>query len=107
MLRAGFGLSWLYAETNFEDGSPVCGFIPTVNLLYDGVPAVTAFKITASVNTHSCSLNMRAKPFSDAEILARIPNKAEITVLEKDNAWCCIEYKDICGFVMTKYLRFE
>lgn len=50
------------------------------------------------------AVNMRASPDKDAKVLAVVPAKASITVIECDS-WCKIAYEGQEGYVYKRYVR--
>ena len=61
--------------------------------------------ITAYVNTVSGSLNLRANPSQNANILDRIPQNAAFILLSNDGTWCRAWYRGNYGYVMSKFVR--
>lgn len=61
--------------------------------------------ITAYVNTVSGSLNLRANPSQNANILSRIPQNAAFILLSNDGTWCRAWYQGVYGYVMSKFVR--
>jgi hypothetical protein len=50
------------------------------------------------------AVNMRASPDKDAKVLAVVPAKASVTVIECDS-WCKIAYEGQEGYVYKRYVR--
>lgn len=72
---------------------------------YFGVPFLTPTTPRSGIVTLSSGmLNQRALPTTEAEILARIPNGAEISVLGQFDAWYSIEYQGVYGFAAAQYI---
>lgn len=67
----------------------------------------TAPVLTATVNTTSGSLNMRAAASTTSAKLTSIPRGATVTVLDKGTTWSRISYGSYTGYVMTQYLKFD
>lgn len=61
---------------------------------------------TAIVTTPSGTLNLRAEPYSGAQVLRQLPKGATVEVLSRQQDWTCISYNDLTGYVMTRYLTF-
>lgn len=59
----------------------------------------------AVVSTSGGSLNLRAAATTSASILTTIPNGQLITLLEQGDRWCWVQYNNVTGYVMTRYLR--
>ena len=70
-------------------------------------PPVETPAVPAWVNTESGSLNLRSAPNGNAKIIRTIPQYAQISVFERDSAWCKAAYGGSVGYVMTKYLSFD
>ena len=62
---------------------------------------------TAYVATSGGSLNLREEARSNAKILLRIPNEARVDVTARGSAWCAVQYQNVSGYVMTKFLTFS
>lgn len=60
---------------------------------------------TVRVKNNS-TLNMRKKPSEKSDIILRIPNGSQVMILEKEDKWSNISYKEIVGYVMTAFLDF-
>ena len=61
---------------------------------------------SAVVHTPSGSLNLRQEASAASRIIAFIPRGAEVAVLKKETEWCWIRYRDLTGYVMTRFLSF-
>ncbi len=86
------------------------GYVMTVYLKFpsDGTPTPVPGTITvAYVNTTSGSLNLRSEGKPGAQILSRIPQYAEVNLLEKGVTWSKVSYGGQTGYVMTSYLGFR
>ena len=61
-----------------------------------------------AVNTGSddVSLNLRAAPSGDAEILYKIPNGTKLRVLSRADGWTKVGYDAEIGYLMDDYLTF-
>ena len=62
--------------------------------------------LTAYVSTGGGSLNLRFTADSNGQVIATIPDKAQVTVSQKGNTWCYIRYGQFAGYAMTKFLVF-
>lgn len=61
--------------------------------------------ITAIVNTGSdASLNLRAEPTSEGEVLCELENGAELVVVSAEGEWAHVEYEGLNGYVMSAYI---
>ena len=63
--------------------------------------------VTATVSTVSGTLNLRAEPNGNAEVLLEIPNHTAIPVTSRGTTWCGVVYGGKAGYVMTSFLRFD
>ena len=63
----------------------------------------------AAVDTgeDSVSLNLRAQPDGEAEVLAQIPNATRLYVLSRADGWTKVTYADQVGYLMDAYLNFD
>ena len=62
---------------------------------------------TIYVLTDGGSLNLRAAADIESEILAVLPLGAELTVIDVDEEWFKVEYKDYTGYVKASYTTLE
>lgn len=63
--------------------------------------------ISATVNTASGGLNMRAAQSAGSTKLTTIPRGATVTVISRGGTWSYVSYGGYTGYVMTQYLKFE
>ncbi len=87
------------------------GYVMTQFLQITGTSAATDTPAqtgtqTATVTTASGSLNLRSLPKAGSAILRTIPQYAGVTVTEKGNDWCAVEYNGTSGYVMSVFLTF-
>lgn len=52
-------------------------------------------------------LNIRSAKSTTAKRIGGIPNGTTIEVMSDDGTWASINYKNMTGFVMSKYLKYE
>lgn len=64
-----------------------------------------SLNITAKVDTNSKSLNMRAGPSKDYDVVGTLPKGATVTIHKKEGKWAYVEYKGKCGWCSTSYLK--
>ncbi|MCL1964208.1 MAG: SpoIID/LytB domain-containing protein, partial [Firmicutes bacterium] len=66
-------------------------------------------EISARVSLVSAGdrLNLRKEPADTSEILVKIPNGAEVTVLSDHGVWCKARYENQTGYVSKAYLKFS
>lgn len=90
-----------YVMTKFLNfGLPAAPDTPTPS-----VPAVQApGAIYARVTTASGSLNLRRKASENADVLCTIPQNEVIPLEEQGNKWCRVNYQNMTGYVMNKFL---
>lgn len=72
---------------------------------YFGLPFLTpAPAQTGIVTLSSGSLNLRALPTTEAQILTQIPNGASVRILGTFDTWYSAEYDGLYGFAASRYL---
>ncbi|MBR6186854.1 MAG: SpoIID/LytB domain-containing protein [Clostridia bacterium] len=92
------------------------GYVSAAYLLFDDdvnaspqetqVPSMGSYR-SARVATDQGSLNLRAEPNANAQILRTIPQDAVIPVLEETNGiFCKTVYENVTGYVMRSFLAF-
>ena len=65
-------------------------------------------RMTARVESANGSgVNLRAKRDITSARLSKIPEGAEVDVLDQQSTWCKVEYEGKTGFVKTEFLAFE
>ena len=73
-----------------------------------GIPFNTPVRITvANVRTNGSNLNVRTRPSTDAFIVGRIPNGAEIMVYARVPGWALVGYNGIVGYASDQYINFS
>jgi N-acetylmuramoyl-L-alanine amidase len=73
-----------------------------------GIPFNTPAPITvANVRTNGGNLNLRTRPSTDAFIVGRIPNGAEVTVYARVPGWALVGYNGIVGYASDQYINFS
>lgn len=60
----------------------------------------------ANVRTLGSNLNVRYRPGTDAEIVGKIPNGAEIVVYAVLPEWLLVGYNDTVGYVSRRYVQY-
>ena len=74
---------------------------------YFGLPFLSPqISRNAVVQTSSGRLNLRGGPSVNSRIVTRIPNGAQVSVLNEYNGWYVVEYNNLYGYVLGEYLRF-
>ena len=58
-----------------------------------------------SVRTNGGHLNVRTRPSTDAFIVGRIPNGAEVTVFASVPGWYLLQYGGIVGYSAAQYVQ--
>ena len=72
---------------------------------YFGIPFNTPQPIfTTTVSTMGGNLNVRYNPSTQAPVVGRIPNGAEVTVFATLPDWSLVSYNGITGYVSSRYL---
>lgn len=61
---------------------------------------------TANVSTKGSNLNVRYNPSTEAAIVGKIPNGAEVVVYAQLPDWSLVGYNDIVGYVSSQYIQF-
>lgn len=73
---------------------------------YFGIPFNLPQPIrVGSVRTSGGNLNVRTRPATDAFIVGRIPNGAEVTIFATLPNWYLIQYNGIVGYVAASYIQ--
>lgn len=67
------------------------------------IEPITPYQATVSVR--SGNLNLRAKPSTDAAVVANLPNGTVVTVYGVWQGWAAVGYGDLTGYVSMEYLR--
>ena len=71
--------------------------------------ALSAPALAATVATVTTDLNLRSAPTTNSEVLATIPDTAEVRLeacVEGRN-WCQVEYEGVTGFASSRYLTAD
>ena len=69
--------------------------------------ATPAANSAASVSAGGKKLNLRSAPgASDPNVAAKLPDGAELIVLEYGEEWSLCSYNGITGYCATRYLKF-
>ena len=72
---------------------------------YFGIPFNTPQPIfTTTVSTMGGNLNVRYNPSTQAPVVGRIPNGAEVKVFATLPDWSLVSYNGITGYVSSRYL---
>ena len=58
----------------------------------------------ATVRTGGGNLNLRARPDTDAAVIVRIPNGANVTVYGSDDGWYVVRYGDYVGYAAARFI---
>jgi len=61
---------------------------------------------TASVATQGSNLNVRYNPSTEAVVVGKIPNGAEVTVFAVLGDWALVSYMSTTGYVNRRYLQY-
>jgi len=71
-----------------------------------GLPLVMPQQETAAVvSVQSGNLNLRSRPTTSANVIARMPNGSRVTVLGQRQDWATVAFQDMVGFAYMMYLR--
>ncbi len=83
------------------------GFMHAADLTFVTTESETKALGYARVVTPSGSLNMRSKPKAGSEILTTIPRLTQVTVLNVQESWACVQYLGLQGWVMRSFLSMD
>lgn len=73
---------------------------------YFGIPFNLPQPIrVGSVRTNGGHLNVRTRPTTDAFIVGRIPNGAEVTIFASVPDWYLVQYGGIVGYAAARYIQ--
>lgn len=73
---------------------------------YFGIPFNLPQPIrVGNVRTNGGHLNIRTRPSTDAFVMGRIPNGAEVTVFATLPDWYLIQYGGLVGYVAARYIQ--
>lgn len=73
---------------------------------YFGIPFNLPQPIrVGSVRTNGGHLNVRTRPTTDAFIVGRIPNGAEVTIFASVPDWYLVQYGGIVGYAAARYVQ--
>ncbi len=98
-----------------EEGSEWCrviyessmGYVMRAYLTMEGQAGSADGTLYAVVTTPSGTLNLRAVPSRNAQVLCTIAPNTRLPVLEKGASWSKVNYDGIVGYVMNEFLVFE
>lgn len=110
--RAPSVLAELGYHDNTEDTNWLTGNLDAVAAAlsegvteYFGLPFLTPGPVqTGIVTLSSGSLNLRALPTTEAQVLTQIPNGASVRILGTFDTWYSAEYDGLYGFVASRYI---
>ena len=72
---------------------------------YFQIPFVEAQPpMTGIVTLSSGTLNLRARPNTEAEVLASIPNGAAVTVVGTWDGWYVVRYNNLTGYASARFI---
>lgn len=75
---------------------------------YFGIPFIEPQPIqTAVVDINSGNLNIRERPSLTANIIAKAPDGARLSVLGSWDGWYTVRYNDVEGYVRSEYVTIE
>lgn len=75
---------------------------------YFGIPFNLPQPIrVGSVRTNGGNLNVRTRPVSDAFIVGKIPNGAEVTVFASVPDWYLVGYNGVVGYAAARYIQLS
>ncbi len=98
-----YGDSWCHVL--YED---TIGYVMRAYLTMEASSSTPAEGTSyALVTTPSGTLNLRAVPSRNAQVLTTIAPGTRLTVLERGASWSKVQYGSLTGYVMTEFLIFE
>ena len=53
------------------------------------------------------TLNIRARPDTDAPILAQAPDGAPLTVINQLNGWYLVDYNGVIGYASDQFISLD
>ena len=62
--------------------------------------------VTVNTGDDQVSLNLRAEPDSQGEVLAKVPNGTNLRVLTLAEGWTKVGYGEAIGYLLNDYLSF-
>lgn len=77
--------------------------VPSVEQIPAELPAAY---VPAYIRVNGSTVNLRAHANSDAKVLQKLPNGADVQVTRRGAKWCGVTFGGQSGFVMTRYLVF-
>ena len=63
---------------------------------------------TGTVRTNGSNLNLRKEPSLDAEVIARMPNRTNVTILDTDtNGWHKVAFQGMTGYAASQWIEMQ
>ena len=72
----------------------------------DYLKDATVSYTTVNTGSDDVSLNLRAQPDAQADVLSQVANGTSMRVLEKGEEWTKVAYNGGIGYLMNQYLSF-
>ena len=73
---------------------------------YFSIPFVEAMEPKAGrVNVTSGNLNLRSKPSVNSQVIARMPDGTNLTVVGQWKDWYVVNYRGLVGYALSKYIN--
>lgn len=95
------GYLTFYFATGTSSGSSSSSSTTTAAAEFDGDSEAAG---TYTVVTNGTGLNMRSQPTTASTILMKIPEGAEVQVIESNGSWASVTYDGISGYCSMDYL---
>ncbi len=72
---------------------------------YFGIPFVEPMAVQSGyVNTDGSNLNLRSFPSTASAVIARMPNRSQVTVYGLTNGWYVVKYAGMTGYASADYI---
>lgn len=73
---------------------------------YFGIPFIQPIQpIPGKVDVHWGTLNLRAAPDQNAEVIAHLPNGAEVTITGQWQGWDVVEWQGMAGYAADAFIQ--
>ena len=70
-------------------------------------PPIATFP-TGIVRTNGSNLNLRKQPSLDAEVIARMPNGSQISIIDQDTSnWYKVLFQNMSGYAASEWIEMQ
>ncbi len=73
----------------------------------DDTTAESVSYVTVNTGSDDVSLNLRAEPSGEGEVLAKVPNGTSLRVISAEDGWTKVGYDETIGYLLNDYLSFS